>query len=205
MLAVTPALAHVPGLEEPSDTASGIPGPEVSRATYGYLALDESSDEYRFTVSARVTREVGIIVPAYPEHADFRPVLTLTAEGIEPVEISSEGDRRREFEPFSLTHFWHTEEREITFEPGVEYALGVTPGTGDQAGRYVIVFGGPERFEAADIGGVFRRLPTIWFGTYGGAPFRFNWLALVPIVLVAGVLVAVAIGIRVLVKRDRVE
>jgi hypothetical protein len=200
---VASAFAHVPGLEDPSGTVSLIPGPEVSRATYGYLAAGEQSDEYRFTVSTRVTREVAIIVPAYREHADFRPVLTIIAEETEPLEISSEGNRRREFEPFSLTYFWHAEEREITFEPGVEYVLGVAPGPGERAGRYVIVFGGPERFEVADIGGVFRQLPAIWFGTYGGAPFRFNWLVLVPIVLAAGVLALTAIGIRGLVIRRR--
>lgn len=191
----------MPGLEDPADAASSIRGPEVSRAIYGYLAPDEGTDEYRFTVGARVTREVGIIVPAYPEHTDFRPVLTLTAEETGPVAISSEGVRRREFEPFSLTYFWHADAREVTFEPGVEYVLTVAAGPGERSGRYVIVFGGPERFEGSDIGGVFRRLPAIWFGTYGGAPFRFNWLALVPFVLGVGVLALATIGVRALAFR----
>ena len=70
------AEAHVPALEPGADDGPvSIGGPEVSRATYGYLAPGDVYDEYRFAVGERVTRAVSIIVPAYPQHADFRPGL----------------------------------------------------------------------------------------------------------------------------------
>lgn len=198
MAGARPAEAHVPGLEPASDDGPvSIDGPEVSRATYGYLAPGDSYDEYRFTVARQVTRPVGIIVPAYPEHADFRPGLVVTTDARDRLELMSgaSAPRRREFEPFSLTSFWHGSEREVTFEPGVVYTLRVLPGPGSASGRYVIVFGGPEQFEAGDIAGTLRQLPVIWFGAYGGAPFRWNWLALVPLGLTAGVVAAVVTGV----------
>lgn len=193
------AAAHVPGLEPGADDGPvSIGGPEVSRATYGYLAPGDAYDEYRFTVAEQVTRPVGIIVPAYPEHADFRPGLVITAEGRDRLEIPSAAaaPRRPEFEPFSLTSFWHGDEQEVTFEPGVLYRLRVVPGPGSASGRYVVVFAGPEQFGARDIAGTFRQLPVIWFGAYGGAPFRWNWLALIPLGLTAGVVAAVVAGVR---------
>ncbi|MHB9003303.1 MAG: hypothetical protein ACYC6C_04475 [Coriobacteriia bacterium] len=48
-------------------------------------------------------------------------------------------------------------------------------------------------------------LVPIWFGTYGGAPFRFSWLVLVPIVLGVGVLAVAAIGVRAVVIRRRMR
>jgi len=58
----------------------------------------------------------------------------------------------------------------------------------------VIVFGGPEQFEAADTAETFAVLPRIWFGAYGGAPVHLGSVAMVPLVLVAGVLVAFAVS-----------
>ncbi len=192
-----PAAAHVPGLEPGSgDGPVSIGGPEVSRATYGYLAPGDPYDEYRFTVPEQVTRAVGIIVPAYPEHTDFRPGLVITAEERDRLEIldGATAPRQREFEPFSLTYFWHGGEREVTFEPGVLYTLRVQPGPGSQSGRYVVVFAGPEQFKARDIADTLWQLPLIWFGAYGGAPFRWNWLALIPLGLTAAVVAAVAVA-----------
>lgn len=193
-----PAEAHVPGLEPGSgDGPVSIGGPEVSRATYGYLAPGDVHDEYRFTVPEQVTRAVGIIVPAYPEHADFRPGLVITAEERDRLEIldGATAPRQGEFEPFSLTSFWHGGEREVTFEPGVLYTLRVQPGPGSQSGRYVVVFAGPEQFTASDVADTLWELPLIWFGAYGGAPFRWNWLALVPLGLTAGVVGVVAVAV----------
>ena len=194
-----PAGAHVPGLEPGSgDGPVSIGGPEVSRATYGYLAPGDPHDEYRLTVPEQVTRTVGIIVPAYPEHTDFRPRLVITAEERDRLEIpdGATAPRQREFEPFSLTSFWHGGEREVTFEPGVLYTLRVQPGPGSQSGRYVVVFAGPEQFTARDIAHTLWQLPLIWFGAYGGAPFRWNWLALIPLGLTAGLVAVVVSGVR---------
>jgi len=192
-----PAEAHVPGLEPGSgDGPVSIRGPEVSRATYGYLAPGDPYDEYRFTVPEQVTRAVGIIVPAYPEHIDFRPGLVITAEERDRLEIVDWAitPRQRGFEPFSLTYFWHGGEREVTFEPGILYTLRVQPGPGSQSGRYVVVFAGPEQFKARDIADTLWQLPLIWFGAYGGAPFRWNWLALIPLGLTVGLVVVIAVA-----------
>jgi hypothetical protein len=201
-----PAQAHVPGLEPGSDDGPvSIGGPEVSRATYGYLAPGDAYDEYRFSVPEQVTRAVGIIVPAYPEHADFRPGLVITVEGRDRLEIpdGAMAQRQREFEPFSLTSFWHGGEREVTFEPGVPYTLRVQPGPGSKSGRYVVVFAGPEQFKARDIAATLWQLPLIWFGAYGGAPFRWNWLALIPLGLTVGVVAVAVAGVRSRLSRRR--
>jgi len=201
-----PAQAHVPGLEPGSgDGPVDIGGPEISRATYGYLAPGDPYDEYRFTVPEQVTRAVGIIVPAYPEHADFRPDLVIAADGRYQLEIPSgaAAPRQREFEPFSLTNFWHGGEREVTFEPGVHYTMRVQPGPGATSGRYVVVFAGPEQFKASDIADTLWQLPRIWFGAYGGAPFRWNWLALIPFGLTVGVVAVVAMAVKGRLSRKR--
>ena len=201
-----PAEAHVPGLEPGSgDGPVSIGGPEVSRATYGYLAPGDPYDEYRFTVPEPVTRAVGIIVPAYPEHTDFRPGLVITAEERDRLEIvdGATTPRQREFEPFSLTYFWHGGEREVTFEPGVLYTLRVQPGPGSQSGRYVLVFAGPEQFKARDIADTLWQLPLIWFGAYGGAPFRWNWLALIPLGLTVGLVAVITVAASSRLSRKR--
>ena len=201
-----PAEAHVPGLEPGSDDGPvSIGGPEVSRATYGYLAPGDVYDEYRFTVPEPVTRAVGIIVPAYPEHAAFHPGLVITAEERDRLEIldGATAPRLREFEPFSLTYFWHGGERDVTFEPGVLYTLRVQPGPGSTSGRYVVVFAGPEQFKARDIADTLWQLPLIWFGAYGGAPFRWNWLALIPLGLTVGAVAVAVAGVRSRLSRKR--
>jgi hypothetical protein len=206
LLGARPAEAHVPGLEpRSSDGPVSIGGPEVSRATYGYLAPGDLYDEYRFTVPEQVTRAVGIIVPAYPEHADFRPGLVITADERDRLEIpdGATAQRQREFEPFSLTSFWHGAEQEVTFEPGVLYTLRVQPGPGSQSGRYVVVFAGPEQFGTREIVDTLWQLPVIWVGAYGGAPFRWNWLALIPLALTVGVVAVVVAGVRSRLSRKR--
>ncbi len=196
---VATASAHVPALEPAGvaapDAARPIGGPEVSRAIYGYLAPGETADTFAFTVSEPVTRTIGLIVPAYPEHADFRPTLVVRAEGQPDVTIVDPGTvpRAASFEPFSLTSFWSGAESEIGFTPGTRYLLSVEPGAGSQSGRYVIVFGGPEQFDSADTAETFAVLPRIWFGAYGGAPVHLGSIAVVPLVLVVGALVAFAV------------
>lgn len=200
------AFAHVPALE-PSEFAPGVAvpigGPEVSRAVYGYLAPGHGSDMYSFTVSENVTRTIGIIVPAYDGHAEFRPTLSVVAPGEEPVTIPDPEatPRETEWEPFSLTRFWKGGEAEVSLEPGRTYTLKVSPGAEAQNGRYVLVFGGPEEFEREDISATARELPVIWFGAYGGAPFHWNWLALIPLGVVALLLVALVGGVVTLVRR----
>jgi len=196
----TPSAAHVPGIEDPDAQATiPIDGPEASRAIYGYLAPGEDADEYEFTVAEPVRRVVGIIVPAYDEHSEFRPTLVLGAEGGESTLIPDPGEdvRDAEFEPFSLARFWKGGEREVTLEPETRYTLRVEAGSGDETGRYVIVFSGPEQFSASDTAQTFRQLPVIWFGAYGGAPWRWNWLALIPI----GVALTVVVGLMLLAWR----
>lgn len=194
MLVAVPALAHVPDLEVGSDRHSvAIGGPEVSRAIYGYLAPGEAHDDYTFTVSEPVTRVVGIIVPAYPEHAEFRPTVTVagTAGGPTVIEDPGADPRASLWEPFSLASFYEGGEAELGFVPGVDYELTVSAGdTGARSGRYVVVFGGPEAFSADDIVATAGQLPRIWFGAYGGAPLRWNWAALVPLLLGVVTLVA---------------
>lgn len=199
------AAALVPSLEPPPrDEPVFINGPEVSRATYGYLVPGERNDEYRFRVRSPVTRTVGVIVRSYPEHADFRPTLVVEAEDGRAARIPDGYDkqRQREFEPFSLTYLWVGGDREVSFEPGL-YTIRVLPGRGTQSGRYVVVFGGPERFEATDIVATFRELPAIWFGAYGGAPMRWNWLALIPFGLTVAAVSAAVAGVRRLLSRRR--
>jgi len=199
---VSPAIAHVPDLER---SASGGPmaigGPEVSRAIYGYLAPDEEYDVYTFHVDEPVSQTIGVIVPSRAEHEGFRPSLRLLADGVETALIEDPGlaEREAEWEPFSLTDFWTGGEQRISFEPGVAYELRVEPGTGpDVSGRYVIVFGGPEAFTAADSVRTLVYLPVIWFGAYGGAPAHWNWWALLPLgvaVLLLALLVRAVIRI----------
>ena len=196
------AVAHVPDLER---RASGEPmtvgGPEVSRAIYGYLAPDEEYDAYTFRVDEPVNQTIGVIVPSRAEHEGFRPSLRLLADGVEVSYIEDPGraEREAEWEPFSLTDFWTGGEERIAFEPGVEYELRVEPGMGPAgSGRYVIVFGGPEAFTAADSARTLVYLPVIWFGAYGGASAHWNWWALLPLgvaVLLLALLVRAVIRI----------
>jgi len=192
------APAHVPtvegaqGFEDGAggDGETGIGGPEKSRAIYGYL--DGGIDRYAFVTTRPVTRAFGVIVPAYDEHSSFYPTLILEEDGAEVARADDPvGDERPGyFEPFSLTTFWEGAEIEYDFEPGHKYVVRIEPGpSGDSTGRYVLVFGGPEAFSGSDIAATLRGLPRIWFGAYGGAPFRFNPLALIPFALEAGLLV----------------
>jgi hypothetical protein len=187
VLALAPgtAVAHVPDLERGSSGGPmNVGGPEVSRAIYGYLAPDEEYDAYVFHVDKPVTQTIGVIVPSRVEHEDFRPSLRLLADGVEIALIDDPWlpEREAEWEPFSLTDFWTGGEERIAFGTGVEYELRVEPGTGpDGSGRYVIVFGGPEAFTAADSARTLVFLPVIWFGAYGGAPVHWNWWALLPL------------------------
>lgn len=205
MLLAVPAFAHVPEIEsENYGAVERMGGPDVSRATYGHLSELELYDDYEFTVDQAVTRTVRIIVPAYSEHSEFRPTVEITPEGGQPIVIEDPLDdpREREFEPFSLSDFWVGGAKEMSFEPGKTYRLRVSS-TGVQSGRYVVVFSGPEEFDASDIAQTARILPAIWFGAYGGAPFRWNWYALIPITLVVAVLAAAAYVTWRLVRRLR--
>jgi hypothetical protein len=201
LLGPVQASAHVPSLEGSagtSDSVTPLPIPDVSRAIYGYLAPGETSDRYTFTVPKPVTTTLGIIVPAYPENAAFRPTLVLETSGEPPVTISDPGlePRAKEWEPFSLAHFWKGGEQTVDLAPGHRYTLRVEPGNGAQSGRYVIVVGGAESFTGADTLATFRSLPVIWAGMYGGAPFRWNGWALIPAVVLVGSLVIVFLGVR---------
>jgi hypothetical protein len=202
-----PALGHVPALEPRSaEGATRIGGPEVSRAIYGYLAPDEEYDAFVFSVDKQVNQAIGIIVPARAEHEGFRPELRVLADGAEIALIADPGlpEREAEWEPFSLTAFWHGTEERLSFEPGVEYELHVEPGDGTEtSGRYVIVFGGPEAFTAADSMRTIVYLPVIWFGAYGGAPAHWNWWALVPLGIAGAALVLIGRLLHRAVRRGR--
>ena len=54
---------------------------------------------------------------------------------------------------------------------------------------------GPEQFKARDIADTLWQLPLIWFGAYGGAPFRWNWFALIPLALTVGVVAVGAVAV----------
>lgn len=196
--APVPALAHVPSLEPSSEgSATPIGGPEVSRAIYGYLAPGESIDAYTFTVPEQLSRTIGIIVPAYPELAEFRPALVVESDGKSQRIVDPGAEPRQgEWEPFSLTTFWKGAEADVAFTPGARYTLRVEPGDGASSGRYVIVFGGPEQFSGSDTAALARQLPTIWFGAYGGAPFRWNWSAALLLAVALGVLALLAFTVR---------
>ena len=199
------AYAHVPALETRS-AAGGIPlgTPDVSRAVYGYISPSEEHDTYTFTVAAPVTTTFGIIVPAYSEHAGFRPVLELDTPGQPTITVADPGKpvRDTEWEPFSLTTFWKGGEQAVTLQPGRPYTLRVEPGAGAASGRYVIVVGGAERFSGADTLATLRDLPPIWLGMYGGAPPHWNSWALIPAaIVVAALAVLVVLFVRVLKTR----
>lgn len=189
--------AHVPAVEGAqgfedgagTDGETRIGGPEKSRAIYGYLEGD--ADRYAFVTTQEVSRTIRVIVPAYDEHASFYPTIVLEADGVEiaRAEDPAQDERPGEFEPFSLTTFWEGAELEYELEPDRDYVVRIEPGTtGDKSGRYVLVFSGPETFSASDVADTLRGLPRIWFGAYGGAPLRFNALALIPLGLAAGIL-----------------
>jgi hypothetical protein len=212
LICPAPILAHVPAVEGSVGFADGesahggttvIGGPEKSRAIYGYRV--EGEDEaFAFTTTEAVTRTVRVIVPAYPEHEGFRPGLVLEADGeeVEWAEESSSAEREGEFEPFSLTRFWQGAEFEHAFEPGVQYVVTITPGTGsEESGRYVLTFSGPEEFTGEDILGTLRGLPRIWFGAYGGAAPRWNPLGAIPLLVVAAGVAALGYAIWKAVRR----
>lgn len=191
------ALGHVPTVEGTQgfednvggDAETQIGGPEKSRAVYGYLK--DGVDRYAFRATEPVARTIGVIVPAYKEHATFYPTMVLEEDGIEVArsDDAALAERTGEFEPFSLTTFWDSAELVYDFEPGHDYLVRIEPGqSGATSGRYVLVVGGPEAFSGSDIAETLRGLPRIWFGAYGGAPFRFNPLALIPFSIVAGIL-----------------
>ncbi len=191
------APGHVPTVEDTQgfeddvgdDGETQIGGPEKSRAVYGYL--EDGVDRYAFRATEPVVRTIGVIVPAYKEHATFYPTMVLEEDGIEVARSDdlALAERTGEFEPFSLTTFWEGAELVYDFEPGHDYLVRIEPGeSGATSGRYVLVFGGPEAFSGSDIAETLRGLPRIWFGAYGGAPFRFNPLALIPFAIVAGIL-----------------
>lgn len=186
------ARGHVPALESRAATGAATPvgGPDISRALYGYLAPGEGQDTYTFTVAEPVTTTVAILVPALAEHVGFNPTAIITAEEGPPVVLTTPLDGAAEWEPFSLTSFRTTAEEEVTFEPGRRYVLRVEPTNGSRSGRYVLVFGGAERFTGPDTLRTLRDLPVIWFGAYGGAPFSMNWWALIPVGIMAGLVVA---------------
>lgn len=188
LLTAVSASAHVPTLETGNVPGEGTPisGPDVSRAIYGYLEPGREFDSYTFTVSSPLERQIGILVPAYSEHDDFRPGLVLTAQGAPPITIVDPGgaDRIEEWEPFSLTTFWKGAQTTAAFKSGRQYTIRVKPGDGSSSGRYVLVFGGPERFTTPDTLATLGDLPSIWFGAYGGAPLRWNWWALIPVSIV---------------------
>ena len=172
--------------------------PDVSRAVYGYIAPGEEHDTYTFSVTRPVTTTLGVIVPAYAEHARFRPVLELETTGQPTTTIADPGyaPRGEEWEPFSLTTFWKGGEHAVTFEPGRRYTLRVEPGGGAATGRYVIVVGGAERFTGGDTLATLRDLPVIWLGAYGGAPARWNPWVLVPAALLVAVIAGIVLVIR---------
>lgn len=201
------AFAHVPAIEPrassnaartsgsgsfPADNAHAIDGPDESRAVYGYLAPDQPYDAYTFKVADNVTTTIELIVPVRTAAEGFRPALILmaSARGIR-LDARDPGvsPRSKFFEPFSLQSFWKGAAiEEVELRPGVRYDLIVTPGASQvRSGPYVIAFSGGERFTAADWARTLRVLPTVWLGTYGGAPVR-------PLAVVVMVLVALALA-----------
>jgi len=207
------AFAHVPTIEPreatsselPSQTAGGmnsypsqnafvIEGPDESRAIYGYLAPVQPYDAYTFQVTNTVTTTIELIVPTRREAAGFRPSLHLIApsEGIRlDAQDPGRTPRAEFFEPFSLQSFWKGATlQNVELRPGVEYELVVEAASSSaRSGPYVIAFSGAERFTPADWLSSLKVLPTIWLGTYGGAPPR-------PIaMLVAALLVVTAVAL----------
>lgn len=184
----------------------GTPGPEASRALYGYLAAGQPRETYSFTVETTVTRSVAVIVPTFAEHRGFRPELEIAenAKIVSRVQDPGLDVREKEWEPFSLMAFWRGAEEEFRFEPGVRYRVSVLPGDGPEAsGRYVLVFGGPERFTAEETVRTIGYLPLIWFGAYGGAPPRWNPWGLIPFVVLGVLAALLMLGGRTLLRRAR--
>jgi hypothetical protein len=182
-----PAVEGSVGFEDAAEPGGAvlIGGPEKSRAIYGYLEAGQA-DAYAFTVEEPVARTISVIVPAYPEHEEFQPSLELEEDGTPVAQADDTGERAAEFEPFSLTRFWEGPSIEHDFEPGIRYVVRIEAGPSEAVeGRYVLVFSGPEEFSGSDTIDTLRGLPRIWFGAYGGAPPRWNALALLPLGFVA--------------------
>jgi hypothetical protein len=199
------AFAHVPALGPHGDEGeTATPGPEASRAIYGYLPPGQSRETYAFSVDTAVTRSVAVIVPAFPEHQGFRPEFEVAENGetISRAEDPGLDEREKEWEPFSLMNFWRGAEEEFRFEPGVRYQVSVLPGDGPEAyGRYVLVFGGPERFTAEETVRTIGYLPLIWFGAYGGASPRWNPWGLIPLAVLGVLAVLLVLGGRTVLRR----
>ena len=93
-VAAGPAAAHVPFLEpsrssdapaqqrDPFPGAITLPDAAVSRAVYGTLALGETFDVYRLSVSHPVSTPVEMLVPKGGRYADFRPSFALVGPGL---------------------------------------------------------------------------------------------------------------------------
>ena len=213
LLMPTVALAHVPFLEPPgaSDTrgpasapfpdAVRIGGPEVSRAIYGYLGPRQGADVYTFTVATTLTAPVGILVPVETGNAGFRPELTLYG-GDRPVGLfdRTPGVRATLFEPFSAETLYRGPEQDVTFAPGREYQLAVTPGTGTlRTGRYVVSMGTAETFSLQDAASVLPQIVRIKLGLYSEAPLRWDqaaWMAGCALLLVVVVALAAVVAGR---------
>jgi hypothetical protein len=121
-----------------------------------------------------------LLVPSVSALKGFHPRLALFERGQIRDEASwNGGSQATFFEPFSLQRFRsETDLAARRFEQGVPYTIAVTPGRGEkQTGPYVIVFGGPERFTAADVRSSFVSVPRIWLGLYGQWAVRWGMVA----------------------------
>jgi hypothetical protein len=209
MLVSTPAaLAHVPTLEQPRGAepttvgaapysdAQAIQQPSKSLAIYGFLARDERSDAYVFSVPQAATIEVELLVPARAALRDFAPVLLVVDAKTNESQKVSPASRDSFYEPFSLTSFWRVGQGSVSLQAGRTYYFVVQPGTGStQTGAYVIGVGGPEAFTGNEWAETLRDLPIIWSGAWGGGPPRSGALACVG-AAVLGIVLAVLLLVR---------
>lgn len=175
-----PATALSPAVEPP-DGAPGapmsIPGPDVSRAFFGYLSDDGYGDLYVFSVSQATTVSISVLVPAWPEDQGFEPELYVQAAGRRPIHVARPavpGDP--EFEFATLGSLCEGPTQEIHIAARTRYVIRVDPGEGTQTGRYVLVFGDSKdlSLDAADLDLISR----LWFGRWGGARWYPNPIAI---------------------------
>jgi hypothetical protein len=216
LVSAGPALAHVPFLEpagvvsstrgpagDPFPEAVTVGSPEVSRAIYGYLAPSDTADVYRFAVKSTVTVPVGILVPQGPGAETFRPELTIYGND-KPVALFDRSGATREtfYEPFSQMTLYRGPSADVTFAPGNDYYLIVTPGKGaTRTSRYVVSMGTVEAFGAQDVANTPMDIARIKAGDFGGAPADWSWT--IPWGIGAGVLLVAAVALAVWAVRRR--
>jgi hypothetical protein len=182
LLSATAVQAHVPYLEK-KDFAYWTPFrpemPHQSIAVYAWLESKDDIDYYSFKLERKTPFLAEVLVPVFPQYADFRPSFALIGKGLPgapaslPVVptkgygalvLSDDATKPRKtfYEPFGGKSYYQGPRLERTLEPG-QYAL-VYWDPLHRKGDYVAVIGRKEIWRAKDILRALRVTPLIRMG-----------------------------------------